>query len=861
MTRFAVLHFYFLLAKVSLFFKHYAEKIPKWSYLIAQLVLITILIYILLWVFLPLDPFGVNNIADNMNKSNAVGPFFGRIASIDMGEPDGESNFILTFSSEPIFSAVLSDHNIFVQAMDNTSFLNITLLNKTISDKLYDKKYFNLLFSSKDLFYKTFFSNATIKARIVEITDKSYMLSWDDIPRRDNGTLKEFLVENLNVSWIANAKIEKINNFSTFKISTRNSSEITPILPKLNNKTKEIYIEIEDVRTDNFTLKVKNDSLIIYKLNSLDNYYDNNNLRNLTLDTAFETSYLRSLCYIEAAKNDISIKEQLINDLYSNYSLRSLALGAMAANNETRSSILKEIYNNHASKSNALSIIKKDGKLQYQFLKRQHPNLLFFFIFIWNYWYLILWLWLLYNLYKWFTEAKKSIEINDFSYDSKYSDSTKKEGYDGIAALLSVELNRLRRLYQSLNENRPLSSVAVTNCAIPGAIRTGDVTDLTSSVFSDSTKLSFMGFAITGSFINSLIGWIIRRPKINGSLYKEGDTMILTARLSGVKGPGKESLSWRVECHSSSFGKEKTADHSTENENAILDNMISELAYRIFSSDLFLEESHTVPWKATMYFSKGLRSYRDSLNGALDRRPKLLQAIRFFEKALAEDEDHPWAHYNLGLAYTEMRIMTSAEASFKKAIHFHPDNWQPYYALAFNHYVMKDFDEAISLCDTALSCRLEHSEKAKIYDLMGLSWRRSWKISDLDGEYNHAENSLLKAVKFSLIGLRSASNTRRNERLALAYRCIKDLEQLLLEKEKRSDAECLLDLATKSLPNNPSPHNVDITSVDDALNNFSKITVDELQQLKERLRNEGNLKYQEIEELILIKSVIENDEV
>lgn len=903
-----LLGFRFLSASFLLFFSNFIRKIRGWSVSLFYLILIAFFVYFLLLSFLPLDPFAVDSLADDMNKSTVAGPFLGKLAGIDKGALDNKSNFILILSSEPIFSTIISEHSIFSLAMNKSNFLNSSLLNTTISDKLYDKKDFNLLFSNRSLFNATFFSNE-INSRIIENTS---VFSWDKIPGQDNGRLKEFLAKNSDLDWISNlewinkSKIQKVNDGNVIKISndTRNISLVR------NDENNEVNLSIDGVVTEKFLVIKEDNESKIYKFNSIDDYYDNSILRNLTLEKAFGISYLRSLCYIEAAGNDSTVKHQIINDLYSNSSLKSLAISAVLSDNEIKINILEQIYNNPNSRFSSLSIIERDSNLRYQVFKLQHPYRLFFLVFIWHYWHIILALWLLFELAIWFDKARKVMEINDFSYDSKYSESTKKAGYDGIAALLSVRLNSLSRLYQSLNENRPIVSVAETNRPIPGAIRIGDVSDLTSTVFSDSSKLSILGFSITGSFINSLISWLIRRPRINGSLYDEEGKLILTANFSGEKGP----LSWRVEPDNTSVEKEKEVNSlskQVKQDTATIDHMVSELAYRIFS-DLALEESHAVPWKATKYFSEGLRSYRDSLHGALDRRPKLLEAIRFFEKTLAEDVDHPWTHYNLGLAYTEMEISTSAEAYFVKAIHFHPYDWQPYYALAFNLYQRRNFDKAILLSSMALSFNPEYQDRAKIYDLMGLAHREEWMKSNrqLSEEYRDAGDCFFDAVKCSLIGLQSADNATQNERLNLAGRCIKDLASLLLEKGESRDAELLLDLATNLLPNDPSLHmalaevckskkidkskenfrkgmdpssvgywaylvprmkdaeshlirqdaDVDRAAVDHVLNDFSSITADEMRQLEEAFRKAGNIQLSKIRELAQIKSVLENDE-
>jgi 3',5'-cyclic AMP phosphodiesterase CpdA len=87
-----------------------------------------------------------------------------------------------------------------------------------------------------------------------------YLFSWGEIPGNDNGQLIDFLEQKFDIDWVKTAKIEKIHNCRTIKVSTEKKS----ILLKLNNEQTKLNIEIDDVRTDELIAKTENETLKIY---------------------------------------------------------------------------------------------------------------------------------------------------------------------------------------------------------------------------------------------------------------------------------------------------------------------------------------------------------------------------------------------------------------------------------------------------------------------------------------------------------------------------------------------------------------------------------------------------------------------
>jgi hypothetical protein len=90
---------------------------------------------------------------------------------------------------------------------------------------------------------------------------KEYVFSWDEIPGKDNGRLIDFLARKFELSWIKNAKLDKIDIGKTIKVYTEKNS----LLLMLNNKKTEVKIEIDDGRTDRLIAEMGKDKINIYK--------------------------------------------------------------------------------------------------------------------------------------------------------------------------------------------------------------------------------------------------------------------------------------------------------------------------------------------------------------------------------------------------------------------------------------------------------------------------------------------------------------------------------------------------------------------------------------------------------------------
>lgn len=124
-----------------------------------------------------------------------------------------------------------------------------TVLTKDKDDKLKEYKSLGeMLDVIGELFYPGFSFLIT------------YLFCWNDIPGEGEGKLIEFIKNSYGIEWIENAKIEKIDDGKTIKLSFG----IHFISLNLNDEKNRISLEIDDVRTEEFIVRKENDKLNIY---------------------------------------------------------------------------------------------------------------------------------------------------------------------------------------------------------------------------------------------------------------------------------------------------------------------------------------------------------------------------------------------------------------------------------------------------------------------------------------------------------------------------------------------------------------------------------------------------------------------
>ncbi len=87
-----------------------------------------------------------------------------------------------------------------------------------------------------------------------------YLFSWDKIPGDDNKRFIEFLIEKFEIDWVKTARIEKIDDNKTIRVTTgRNFLSL-----RLNNEKTKINLKIDDGRVDEYNVEMEDGNLNIY---------------------------------------------------------------------------------------------------------------------------------------------------------------------------------------------------------------------------------------------------------------------------------------------------------------------------------------------------------------------------------------------------------------------------------------------------------------------------------------------------------------------------------------------------------------------------------------------------------------------
>jgi|GEM_PF-2557378 len=86
-----------------------------------------------------------------------------------------------------------------------------------------------------------------------------YLFRWEEVPGDDSETLLKFLKQKFDISWVENAKIEKIDNDSNIRIT----AEKNYLSLELNNEKTKVNLKIDDGRSAEFIAKSENGKLYI----------------------------------------------------------------------------------------------------------------------------------------------------------------------------------------------------------------------------------------------------------------------------------------------------------------------------------------------------------------------------------------------------------------------------------------------------------------------------------------------------------------------------------------------------------------------------------------------------------------------
>ncbi|MEI6105164.1 MAG: tetratricopeptide repeat protein [Methanothrix sp.] len=310
---------------------------------------------------------------------------------------------------------------------------------------------------------------------------------------------------------------------------------------------------------------------------------------------------------------------------------------------------------------------------------------------IWFHWEKILVIWFLLEVILFVMKASHqlSIEAEDFTNslprqtktDDNAAKGADKDGpsLSGLADLLATNLNRISELYRDVDEQRAIRSESGAGRPVEATLKSGEIGEILKSSTSEKSAIGLGPISIPMGSVTGMIGRLMQGPRITIGLHQtkdttkeNGDIFYLTATMTG-----SEPYSWVVDEQPSLDGKRETRT---------IDDMVDELSHRIFAKLAFGEPGKVVPWKAVWNFNEGLRAYRDCLHSIKKRLYYLKDAEKYFINAAEEEDDSIKAYYNLGVVYTELQQLDSAEVAFSRAIKKNPNGWEAYYALGLNIY-------------------------------------------------------------------------------------------------------------------------------------------------------------------------------
>lgn len=285
-------------------------------------------------------------------------------------------------------------------------------------------------------------------------------------------------------------------------------------------------------------------------------------------------------------------------------------------------------------------------------------------------------------------KARKYIHVAEFAdFTGSRNEDPLKAAVNGLAARILNEMNRVSLLLRTIDEIQPEQKFE----AVESGLNIQDYgKDLQEMVGSQSTVAigSFLKIPLGG--ILNFFSRLVHGPKLQGSLHCDDDKLILTAQLKG----GKFNGSWSV----SSDELEEISLPSLDTGKIV--RMTEILVYKIFAQ---LGRSGSPRWKAVMYYTRGLKLYRDSVRKKELSQLNLIEAKDAFSHSIRDDSEFVQCYYNLGIIYRGLNSMEAAEAAFRKALEVEADNHHCYYQLAYIYYKHTDYYHALWFCEQALA--------------------------------------------------------------------------------------------------------------------------------------------------------------
>ncbi len=155
---------------------------------------------------------------------------------------------------------------------DLVTFLNYIPIEYYKGEKrkeIYSPKLSELLLrigSQVDIFFRQWNLVHEVYKKNYHKNKNDYLFSWDNIPGIDDEKFIEYFINNFGIDWAKTAKIEKIDDNETIRVS----NEKNYLSLKINDDKIRVNLKINDDRTDELIVKTENDERNIYKFD-LDN--------------------------------------------------------------------------------------------------------------------------------------------------------------------------------------------------------------------------------------------------------------------------------------------------------------------------------------------------------------------------------------------------------------------------------------------------------------------------------------------------------------------------------------------------------------------------------------------------------------
>ncbi|HOI12615.1 MAG TPA: tetratricopeptide repeat protein [Methanoculleus sp.] len=408
--------------------------------------------------------------------------------------------------------------------------------------------------------------------------------------------------------------------------------------------------------------------------------------------------------------------------------------------------------------------------------------------------------------------ASKSVTIDEFrDCRQKNRVQNSKEPAPKIAEDLNHRLVAELTRMCSLHENAA-GSMDVKYRYRPEPPRiTADTRVNAQKTFQSGPPVNLGPISLPQELIRDVASRLVRGARIVGILFEEDSRLHLVAHRIG----SGNQLSWTV------VGPKNTAVDNDTSPKAALDEMIHELACKIFAS-LYIEDA--TEWKAVRAFNQGLEEYLHSKAKPQDRTIGLIRAEEKFIETLSEDNNYHKAYHNLGVIYREQEKWQAAESAFILSMHLRPKAEHLHYTLAQNYFdeaydhlhkgdiankghlserckeeIQRDywnFCRTIELCD---ACLILEQNNPQAHELKGFAYRLKGYIaekcpditSDSSDDLDHAIQCRYVAVKQSWRALcrdrrrsrqdgdRSDSPGARAENKDFAAKCLNNMAYTL----------------------------------------------------------------------------------